>query len=214
MVGFKISFGNILVAILLVIIAVQYFWPKPTVEPIDESQYIKIGSKRHKILMEQVEVRYIPVTTKTIAYKPAIVKFKEPVVIYPKNVIDTAAVVKAFYTQSYYEDIQPIDSIGTVMIMDTIHGNSIVSRRLQFDYDLPIETISIITETPPVNKVFLGGGININSVDFVSAGYAGLMFKTKKDKLFGVQIGAVNKENALSPYVGASLYWKIKLRRN
>jgi hypothetical protein len=37
----------------------------------------------------------------------------------------------------------------------------------------------------------------------------GLLYKNKKDQIFGVQTGV---SQDLKPYVGVSSYWKIKLK--
>lgn len=211
----KLNFTHLIIVILLGVVAFQYFWPKPEA-PVDDSKYIEIGSKRYKIMFERSEVKYIPVSTKTVSYKPASpISVSGPgKIVYADKPIDTAAVVKAYHTLNYYEDLQPIDSIGFVNIMDTVYGNKIISRRLQFDYELPVITNTIVTETPPVNKVFFGGGLGFNSQDFISNAHVGIMVKSKRDKLYGINIGAVNQDNNLAPYIGGSIYWKIKLRRN
>lgn len=207
----KTKFTKILIIILLAIIAGQYFWPD---KPIDESKYIKIGGKRYKVLSESTKITYVPVKTISPSYVPMPITVTSPVKPFYPTVIDTAAVVRAYYTKNYYIDTQNIDTIGTVKIKDTIFENRISSRILEFDYKLPVTTTTIITERPPVTKVYFGGGLNFNKVDFISGGYAGFLIQSKKDKLYGLNAGAINSGNEIVPYVGGSLYWKIKLRKN
>ena len=39
------------------------------------------------------------------------------------------------------------------------------------------------------------------------------LYKDKKDKVFGLDLGVINTNNNVTPYVGGSLYWKLSLKK-
>jgi len=202
------DFKNLVILILLLLVVAQYFWPKGA-EEFDKSKYIEIGGKEYKILEERSETKYIPISSKGISYTPSQpIIINEPRAIINNIPIDTAAVIDDYFTKKYYEDIQPIDSLGTVKIMDTVFGNEIIARQLQFDYELPVVTNTITALAPPKTQMYIGGGLGTSNI------YGSVLLKTKKDKLFGINVGAVNMNNVATPYIGGAIYWKIKLRRN
>ena len=47
---------------------------------------------------------------------------------------------------------------------------------------------------------------------------AGLLIKTKKDKIYNLGVGVSNRvtdgtNGTLSPYIGGGVYWKIKFKK-
>ena len=58
-----------------------------------------------------------------------------------------------------------------------------------------------------------------NKVDVVSSIGAGALIKTKKDKIYQLGIGVVNKvgsdgtNGVLSPFINGGVYWKIKFKK-
>ena len=121
----------LIIAVLLVIITGQYLWPTPD-QPIDESKYIKIGSKRYKILTEATKVKYITIKTVSPTYIPMPIELSTPVMSYYPTVIDTAAVIASYYTKNYYEDVQKIDTLGTVKIKD---GSTEINGTIKGQYN-------------------------------------------------------------------------------
>jgi hypothetical protein len=66
--------------------------------------------------------------------------------------------------------------------------------------------------------VYFGLNGGFNKEDYVSAVGAGLILKTKKDKIYNLNIGVNNRttdgtNGTFSPYVGFGTYWKIKLKK-
>ena len=208
----KLGFKNIIILAMAAGILGLWFFRGPT--EVDESKYIEIGGKKYKQLLERVETKIITVTKKGTAYTPtnSTVELERPVAI--PQVVDTAAIIKEYYTKNYFEDRQAIDTLGFVTIKDTIFENSIFSRQLDWELDIPEKHITKIVEAPPVNKVYLGGGLNFDKVQILNSGYVGALFQTKKDKIIGVQFGGTNIDGALGTYIGGSLYWKLNFRKN
>ena len=72
--------------------------------------------------------------------------------------------------------------------------------------------------TPAKNQVYYGLNAGFNKEDYVSAVGAGVILKTKKDKIYQLGIGVNNRttdgtNGSFSPYVGFGTYWKIKVKK-
>ena len=76
----------------------------------------------------------------------------------------------------------------------------------------------MIVKELPKTQVYYGLTGGFNKVDVVSNIGAGLLVKTKKDKIYQIGVGVSNKvtdgtNGKLSPYIGGGVYWKIKLKK-
>jgi len=65
---------------------------------------------------------------------------------------------------------------------------------------------------PPKRQLYVGGGLDgtyINKTPNINVAKAGLLFKTKKDQIYGVTVGV-----SINGYLvyGIQSYWKIKLK--
>lgn len=122
--------------------------------------------------------------------------------------IDTLSILKDYYAKYFYTDTLDLDTLGNIVINDTVSRNIIVSRRIKPNVFIPTTTIHSNTTT---NKTRLYTGINM-SANRQSLNQAGvnLMLKTKKSKMYGVGIG-FNRD--LQPVISGSLYWEIKLKK-
>ncbi len=203
--------NKIIIAVILILIGIvlfQYF-TRPT--PADYSEYIKIGSKEYILLSKTKDTVWIPGDTIKVPYYTPI---PGDIVYVPVPTdIDTTAILQRYFATRFYSDTVPLDSIGTVQIKDSISKNQIVSRSLIFNYSIPIITETIMIESKLVNKFYLGGGINFDSSNFINSAYVSGLFKTKKDKIFAVNIGSFYTDSSIKPYIGGALYWRINFKR-
>lgn len=106
-----------------------------------------------------------------------------------------------------YRDTLQLDSLGFVVITDTLQYNNLKSRFYQNNYKIP--TITGYVQQEQRRQLYIGGGISINKSLELANLQVGLLYKTKKDQIYGIQTGISQN---LQPYFGISSYWKIKLR--
>lgn len=94
------------------------------------------------------------------------------------------------YSTRIYSDRIPLDSIGYVDIKDTLYGNKIIGRNTYYNYKLPIikETTTITYPEDKKGALFVGGGIYGSKESLVNNVDLGLLYKTKKDKIFGAGV--------------------------
>jgi hypothetical protein len=216
----KVKTNRWIILGLIVVVVLQFvFRPHPT----DLNDYIKINGKEYILLTKQVDTVYEVKYDTVKEYVPQI-KWQDKIVLVETEVpadIDTTAILKDYYTKKYYEDIVPVSTYGFGTIKDTVSKNQITSRKIEWDLTVPIVKETITVKEKPRTKVWIGGGMGFDKVNFINNVRAGFLLKTPRDKIYGLDIGFTNVNNDVTnvnsqvvPYIGGSLYWKIKLKKD
>ena len=212
-----VTFKNIAIVALIIYVLLQWFNPGGV---MPGGRTITIDGKKYEVIkhtIDTVDVIKTKVVTKRgdDIYHEVIV---EKEIKIPVN-IDTIAIINDFYSKVLYKDVLVLpDSLGTVSVTDTISQNRILSRT--FDAKVRERTIreELIVKEPAKNQVYYGLNGGFNKEDYVSAIGAGIILKTKKDKIYNLNIGVNNTtidgiNGTLSPFIGFGTYWKIKLKK-
>ena len=125
----------------------------------------------------------------------------------PMNV-DTMAIIKNYFAKNVYKDTLHLpDSLGYVILLDTISKNTIESR--MFTASVKQRTIkeTMIVKELPKTKIFWGIGMGFDKTNYINHVGANLLINTKCDKLYNIGAGVdINK----TPFINASIYWKLK----
>jgi hypothetical protein len=215
---FKLDVKTIVLIILACIVAYYYFTDKGGDIP---GETVKVNGKKYELLSRKVDTVIID------HYKTKIVKgddiYHETVV--EKNVevpvltkVDTLTILRDFYKKVVYKDSLKLDNdLGMISITDTIYKNKVLGRKWNaYLKERTVKETTIVKELPK-NQVYWGFNGGFNREDVVSNVSAGLILKTKKDKLVQLNVGVANSNtptgNKMSPYVGVGMYWKIKLKK-
>jgi hypothetical protein len=121
--------------------------------------------------------------------------------------------VNAHSRLNIYEDSLILhDSLGYITIIDTVQYNLIKNRRAIASVNIPkvIETVTIREYEKPVRQMYIGGGLSgSKSLTGITADL-GMLYKTKKDHLYGVSTG-INTSGQI--IYGFHTYWKISLKK-
>ena len=124
--------------------------------------------------------------------------------------IDTAFILRDYYAEYFYTDTIKIDTLGTIVINDTITRNLISMRDVQSNILIPTTTV---TNTVYINKRELYGGISVSGVTKPSQGetpikFIGgeLLYKNKKKQIYGFGLGV---DETFTPIISGRMYWKI-----
>ena len=121
----------------------------------------------------------------------------------PAN-IDTLSILKDYYAQYFYTDTLSLDSLGSIVINDTISKNSILFRKIQPNIFIPTTTV---TNTVYINKNEFYGGFGLQGrTDQLNYLGGELLWKNKKKQAYGFGIG-VNQN--FQPVLSGRMYWKI-----
>ena len=118
--------------------------------------------------------------------------------------IDTTEILKEYYSFYQYIDTIKIDSIGFVILTDTISKNTILHRGLNKSIKIPTKEITI-TEYINNREFYTGFGARTNGTTINWMGLEGA-FRNKNGNLFLIGVGT-DVENNLS--FGGSVHWKI-----
>jgi hypothetical protein len=114
-----------------------------------------------------------------------------------------------YLSNRYYSDTLKInDSItGWIAVTDTVQKNLLTGRGYAYSLSYPKVTTLIIEPAPKVRQVYVGGQLSGNQSSPIAKAEVGLLYKDKKDQVFGVHLGYSNQIE-----FGVSSYWKIKLK--
>jgi len=212
-----LNFKNIAIAALIIYVLLQWFNPGGV---MPGGRTIRIDGKKYEVIKHEIDTVDI-IKTKVVTKKGEDIYHEvivEKEVIIP-TIIDTAALLKDYYSKVLYKDVLVLpDSLGTVAVTDTISQNRILGRT--FNANVTQRTIkeTTIVKEPARNQVYYGLNAGFNKEDYVSAIGAGVILKTKKDKIYQLGIGVNNRttdgtNGSFSPYVGFGTYWKIKVKK-
>ena len=123
----------------------------------------------------------------------------------PTN-IDTALILKDYYSKYFYSDTLSIDTIGSIVINDTITQNKILVRAPKVNVLIPTITKEIkITEVINEREFYYGVGLHGNNEQLNYLG-GEFMYRTKNKQVYGIGVG-INQD--LKPIIGGRMYWKI-----
>jgi hypothetical protein len=128
---------------------------------------------------------------------------------YPKLKAQYDALIIAHLAKKVYADTVKLDTLGYVAVADTVHKNEIQNRSYKYNYKIPTVTVTttITKQAPPKGALFIGGGFTNTKQLELQTIQGGVLYKTKKDKIFGLHIGINNNSQVI---YGVSSYWKIK----
>jgi hypothetical protein len=212
-----LNFKNIAIAALIIYILLQWFNPGGV---MPGGRTIRIDGKKYEVIKHEIDTVDI-VKTKVVTKKGEDIYHEtivEKEVIIPA-IVDTAALLKDYYSKVLYKDVLVLpDSLGTVAVTDTISQNKILGRT--FNASVKQRTIkeTTIVKEPARNQVYYGLTGGFNKADVVSSIGAGLILKTKKDKIYQFTLGVDNRivdgtTGGISPFIGFGTYWKIKVKK-
>jgi hypothetical protein len=171
---------------------------------------IKIDGKKYELLKHTIDTVIVP--QYTIVYRKGKDIYHEaPEYQVVPIKIDTLAILKDFYAKTVYIDtLKLADSLGYIVVNDTISENSILGRMWTAQVNKTTITEQIIVKELPRNQVYIGIVGGFDKVNFVNFAGPSLMLKTKTDKVYSVGVGY---SGAGSISIQGGIYWKIKLKK-
>jgi hypothetical protein len=211
-----LNIKNIAIAVLIAIILLEYFNPGGKMP----GRTIRIEGKKYEVIKHDIDTFEV-VKTKVVTKKGADI-YHETIVekeVKIPAIVDTAALLKDFFAKNVYKDTLRLpDSLGMVAVTDTITQNKILGRTFNASVKQREIKETLIVKELPKTQVYYGFNGGFNKADVVSNIGAGVIVKTKKDKIYQLGAGVANRvidgtNGSLSPYIGAGVYWKIKLKK-
>lgn len=211
-----LNLKNIAIAVLIAIILLEYFNPGGKMP----GRTIRIDGQKYEVIKHEIDTVEV-VKTKTLTKKGDDIVHE--VILHDTAVklvnVDTVALLHDYLAKYVYKDTLHLpDSLGEVSLIDTITKNKILGRTFNAKVKQREIKETLIVKELPKTQVYYGFTGGFNKVDVVSNIGAGLLIKTKKDKIYNLGIGVSNRvsdgtNGTLSPYIGGGVYWKIKLKK-
>jgi len=214
-----VNFKNIAIVALVIWILLQWFNPGGI---MPGGRTIRIDGKKYEVLkhtIDTIEVEKVKVVTKKGEDIVHEVIDVDTLVLKELVNVDSAAILKDYLAKIVYKDTLVLDGgLGTIALTDTITKNRILGRIWDAKVKERIIKEELIVKEPARNQVYYGLNGGFNKADVVSSVGAGLMLKTKKDKIYQFTLGVNNRvvdgtTGGFSPYVGFGTYWKIKVKK-
>ena len=214
-----VNFKNIAIAALVIWILLQWFNPGGV---MPGGRTIRIDGKKYEVIkhtIDTVEVEKVKVVTKKGKDIVHEVIDVDTLVLKEMVNVDSAAILKDYLAKIVYKDTLTLDGgLGTIALTDTITKNRILGRTWDAKVKERIIKEELIVKEPAKAQLYYGLNAGFNKEDYVSAVGAGLILKTKKDKIYQFGLGVNNRttdgtNGSFSPYVGFGTYWKIKFKK-
>jgi len=180
--------------LLIVVLAVLLFLQRscsstPPVEPT---------------VITEIVTHWDTVKVETTKYVPKIVEKVVVDIDTFSTPIDTVTVLKDYYAKYFYTDTIQIDTLGSIVINDTITRNLISMRDVQSNIFIPTTTI---TNTIYLYKREFYGGFSVGATNQAVQNINGeLLYVNKKRDAYGFGIG-LNPD--FQPIYTVRMYWKI-----
>lgn len=199
-------------------------------EDTKDIEIVEVDGKDYELIKQTIDTVFVTKEVKVPTYIPKYITKVETVEVEIPIDIDTLAIVEKYFSTYQVKDTlnlsyefpsgvtdslgnKPSPNLGFGIITDNISQNSIISRDVDWTFQIPtIYNTSIVKELPKTQLYWgLNGGFNREDVITNISG--SLLLKTKKDKIFQLGLGVQNNSNIqqLSPYISAGMYWKISL---
>ena len=180
--------------LLVVVLAALLFLQRgcSSTPPVEPEVITEVVTKWDTVKIEKTE--YVPKIVEKVVVE--IDTFSAP--------IDTVTVLKDYYAKYFYTDTIQIDTLGSIVINDTITRNLISMRDVQSNIFIPTTTI---TNTIYLYKREFFGGISVGATNQAVQNINGeLLYVNKKRDAYGFGIG-LNPD--FQPIFTGRIYWKI-----
>ena len=180
--------------LLVVVLAVLLFLQRgcSSTPPTEPKVITEVVTKWDTVKVEKTE--YIPKVVEKVVVN--IDTFSAP--------IDTTAVLKDYYAKYFYTDTIQLDTLGSIIVNDTITRNLISFRDVQSDIFIPTTTI---TNTVYLYKREFFGGVSVGATNQAVQNINGeILYVNKKRQAYGFGVG-LNPQ--FQPVYTVRMYWKI-----
>jgi hypothetical protein len=157
-------------------------------------------------------IKEVPVLKEIPVSHEVLVKTYQADTNYPGLKKQYEELATRYASRRVYRDSVKVGTHGYIEVIDTVGENKLGKRTTKDNFKIPIvkETMTITKYAEPTRQLYVGGGINNSSLTSFRSVEAGILYKTKKDQIFG---GKVNVNVDGSVTYGVQSYWKIKMKK-
>jgi hypothetical protein len=140
----------------------------------------------------------------------------------PEIPFDTTKLIEDYFSKyatidtvklSYTDSTNKEKEFGYGVIYDTISQNTIIARKIFWNYRVPTVTKTIIIHPQQRGQVYIGAMANVNSLQLLSSVSGAFLYKTKRDRVYLINVGVADNGSGAQPFLGGGIFWKIKIRK-
>ena len=118
--------------------------------------------------------------------------------------IDTMSILRDYYSKNYFRDTILLDTLGIVIINDTISENYIYSRVITSKVNIPTKTTTI---TNYINKREFYYGVGLTGYTEIRSINGEILYRNKKGNAISIGLGI---DSEYRPVASGRLYFLIK----
>ena len=204
----KLDFKTLMILCLIIIILLLRMCDGESNE-VKKGNTIKVNGKKYEVVDHKRDTTYI--TRDSIIYKKGKdIKVEVKVPVYVPANVDTQEILKDYFSRRFYIDTLDLGQKSFVIVKDTITENKILSRVFESSITERIINDTLFLVEPPKRQMFVGFQMGFDKKDIINYGGLSLIYKDKKDKLFGLGLG-INSNG--QPTIMGNMNWKIQLKK-
>tara|TARA_B110000093_G_C12854887_1_gene360918 strand:- start:48 stop:737 length:690 start_codon:yes stop_codon:yes gene_type:complete len=193
---------------------------------IGDKTIVDVDGEQYELLESKTDTIYVEKEVKVTKYVPKYIT-KEVIreIEIPADV-DSLAIIKDYFSRITVKDTlnltydfpkvvtdslgnKPSGNLGFGILTDIISQNRIESREIDWFFRIPTVYNTTIVKELPKNEFYYGLGAGIDQTNGFNNISGSILFKTKKMKIYGLNVGISNQFGEYKPFVGGSLYWKL-----
>lgn len=176
----------------------------------DPVSTVKIGGKKYEVVKDKIDTIIVPHTV--TVYKRGKDVYRDTVIyVQVPAIVDTLSIVREYHAKRVYSDTLKLsDSLGYVVVRDTIAKNQLISRQWNAKVNKITVKETLTVKELPRNQIYIGLVGGFDRVNVVNYAGPSLLLKNKKDQVYSVGIG-YSADKTVS--VQGAMYWKIKLKK-
>ncbi len=204
----KLDFKTLMILCLIIIILLLRMCDGESNE-VKKGDTIKVNGKKYEVVDHKRDTTYI--TRDSIIYKKGKdIKVEVKVPVYVPANVDTQEILKDYFSRRFYIDTLDLGQKSFVIVKDTITENKILSRVFESSITERIINDTLFLVEPPKRQMFIGFQMGFDKKDIINYGGLSLLYKDKKDKIFGLGLG-INSNG--QPTIMGNMNWKIQLKK-
>mgnify|MGYP006266241229 CR=1 FL=1 len=160
-----------------------------------KGETIKVNGKKYEVVSTKIDTVYVKVSPNTV-YKRGETIYKDTTIYQKVEIPNTMydSIVTEYYAKKVFKDTIKFNSYGNIFITDTIYRNEIHGRSLKSNLEFPSITKTTIVKEKPKNALYIGAKSIVQNKSIRAIG-TGLMFKTKRERMYGVGAMIDNQKN-------------------
>jgi hypothetical protein len=195
-------------------------------EDYGDKTLVEVDGEQYELLESKTDTIYVEKEVKVTKYVPKYIT-KEVIkeVEIPVDV-DSLAIIKDYFSKVTVKDTlnlaydfpdvvtdsvgnKPSGDLGFGILTDIISQNRIESREIDWFFKIPTVYNTTIVKELPKNEFYIGFGTGIDQTNGLNNLSGNVLFKNKKQNIYGLNIGISNQLGEYKPFVGGSMYWKL-----